>query len=168
MELKYFYTPKTIYTVCTGISASSEAIRLEGPLFFYQADGRRVSGAINVRGEEGLRMVVDAARHKGHLLPEGVGEVRPFNLKYIKVCKGHVELRLPGTQKLGNPRLTFQFHNRFGSFNSAVKSALRTLDVYETIRGGLESEINLLDELDEQKRLSASQALDHYRVKSLI
>ena len=168
MELKYFYTPKTIYTVCTGISASSESIQPEGPLFFYQVDGRKVASAINVRGVAGLELVLDRVRSKGHVLPKGVGESQPFDLKYIKTFKRHVELRLPGTIKMGNPRLTFQFHDSFGSFNSAVRSALRTLEVYEIVRGGLETEMKLLDELDEQKRLSASQALDHYRVKSLI
>lgn len=134
LEASTYYTPSHILSTCTGISIQTCSSEFpKKPIFFFALD-KNFRITTKIEGPEGLLDLKDKMLEAGYILPPKFGQVSPFYVQRMLVQKRSVSIRFYKSFAASEAtRLYFQYSPTFGSFNSAVHSAIDALRVNQRL-----------------------------------
>lgn len=151
LESRHFYTPDAIYETCVGITPNIYSCVYPDSLRFRfeLRDGihdTRITSAIG--GQKGLLDLKRQIIERGFEVPETMGEVYPLKFKRLTVHAKSILVRIPDTFVTHSDRVYLKYDRTFGSFNSAMYSALRLLSIFDKMSETMQLQRDIINQVD--------------------
>lgn len=167
LPLRFFYTPRTIYFTCVGITPNVNTSSFPSRIRF-RVDVREEDGPIRLFTDQdgvlGLMDLKEQLIEHGFSLPSNFGQAINFDLDRIEVKARSIAVRLPETFVTSSDRIYFKYNETFGSFNSAVHSARSLIATSTRVATVLRMQREIINQSDALSRIDSDLLLDYTKI----